>query len=209
MRVEAVFHMTPHFAYPLMVALAVLLLPMLLVMPASSPLGVALDLSLMFASTGSLLTFYVVAERSAGRSAWGALRRLPWLLAIGSGMSPWLTKAVWQGLQSETGEFVRTPKKGDKARQGRYKARTSLPWIEMLIAGESAAAVVAAFATHHYIAAPFATLFLMGFGYVSVMVCRERFASAPTALPERASEPSIVTMPVFESDERATDSAAA
>ena len=213
-RLEAVFHMTPHFAYPLMVMLAVLLLPMLLVMPASSPIGLVLDLSLMFASTGSLLTFYVVAERSQGRSAWGALRRLPWLLAIGSGMSPWLTKAVWQGLTAETGEFVRTPKKGDKAKQGRYRARTSLPWVEMLIGAESAAAVVAAIVTHHYIAAPFAMLFLMGFGYVSLTVTRERLglnlpALSPVAQPERISEPSLGTMPGFEEGARATDSAAA
>ncbi len=213
-RLEAVFHMTPHFAYPLMVLLAVLLLPMLLVMPASSPLGLILDLSLMFASTGSLLTFYVVAERSQQRSAWGALRRLPWLLAIGSGMSPYLTKAVWQGLTAETGEFVRTPKKGDRAKAGRYRARTSLPWVEMLIGLESAAAVTAAIVTHHYIAAPFAMLFLMGFGYVSLTVTRERLglnlpALAPVADLARDSEPSLGTMPSFEEGARATDSAAA
>ena len=197
-----------------MVLLAVLLLPMLLVMPASSPLGLMLDLSLMFASTGSLLTFYVVAERSQQRSAWGALRRLPWLLAIGSGMSPYLTKAVWQGLTAETGEFVRTPKKGDRAKAGRYRARTSLPWVEMLIGLESAAAVTAAIVTHHYIAAPFAMLFLMGFGYVSLTVTRERLglnlpAVAPLAEPARISEPSLGSMPSFEEGARATDSAAA
>jgi cellulose synthase/poly-beta-1,6-N-acetylglucosamine synthase-like glycosyltransferase len=34
-RVEAFFHLTPHFAYPLMVFLSVLLLPALLLMPAT------------------------------------------------------------------------------------------------------------------------------------------------------------------------------
>ncbi len=207
-RTEAVFHMTPHFAYPLMVMLAVLLLPMLLVMPVSDPLSLLLvDIPLMVGSTGSLLTFYVMAERSQGRSAWGALVRLPWLLAIGSGMSPWLTKAVWQGLQRETGEFVRTPKKGDRAKAGRYRARTSLPWVEMLIAAESVGSVVAAVATHHYIAAPFAMLFVMGFGYVSIAVTRERLAAAAPALAERPSEPSL--LPAFDEGASATDSAAA
>ncbi len=216
-RVEAFFHMTPHFAYPLMVLLAVLLLPMLLVMPVSDPLSLLLiDIPLMIGSTGSLLTFYMVAETSQGRSAWGALRRLPWLFALGSGMSPWLTRGVWEGLQAETGEFVRTPKKGESKRGGRYRARTQLPVIEIALAIESAVSVVCALTTRHYIAAPFAMLFVMGFGYVSLLVCRERFARlaprpAPVLLPERESDPGMVpvALPAFAKGARATDSAAA
>jgi cellulose synthase/poly-beta-1,6-N-acetylglucosamine synthase-like glycosyltransferase len=216
-RAEAVFHMTPHFAYPLMVLLAALLLPMLLVMPASDPLSLLLvDIPLMIGSTGSLATFYVVAERAQGRTALGALKRLPWLLAIGSGMAPWLTRAVWEGLQAETGEFVRTPKKGAKS-GGKYKARTILPVFEMVMAVEAALSVVAAITTRHYIAAPFALLFFMGFGYVSLSVVRERLAAAapaprPTApaLPAAAfrapvdSDPAF--LPAFAKTARATDS---
>jgi cellulose synthase/poly-beta-1,6-N-acetylglucosamine synthase-like glycosyltransferase len=192
-RTEAVFHMTPHFAYPLMMVLAVFLLPMLIVMPVSDPLSLLLvDIPLMVGSTGSLVTFYIVAERSQGRTARQALARIPWLIAIGAGMSPYLTKAVWEGLQSETGEFVRTPKKG-QAKEGRYRARTILPLVEIALTVESVASVVAAFATKHYIAMPFALLFVMGFGYVSVMVVHERLstlAPKPRALPEPA--PSMV-----------------
>ena len=36
-RIEAFFHMTPHFAYPLMVFLSLLLLPALILMPATNP----------------------------------------------------------------------------------------------------------------------------------------------------------------------------
>jgi cellulose synthase/poly-beta-1,6-N-acetylglucosamine synthase-like glycosyltransferase len=181
-RTEAVFHMTPHFAYPLMMLLAVLLLPMVLVMPAGDPLSLLLvDIPLMVGSTGSLATFYIVAERSQGRSALGALARLPWLLAIGAGMSPYLTRAVWEGLRGETGEFVRTPKKGQSARPGRYRARTILPVVEMLLTLESLASVFASIATKHYLAAPFALIFVMGFGFVSVNVIRERLAAAAPA----------------------------
>jgi cellulose synthase/poly-beta-1,6-N-acetylglucosamine synthase-like glycosyltransferase len=177
-RSEAIFHMTPHFAYPLMVLLAVLLLPMLIVMPASDPVALLLvDIPLMVGSTGSLATFYIVAERSQGRTALGALKRLPWLLAIGAGMSPYLTRAVWEGIFAETGEFVRTPKKGQSARPGRYTARTILPVFELLLTLESAASVYAAVATRHYIATPFAMIFVMGFGFVSFSVIRERMAN--------------------------------
>ncbi len=211
-RTEAVFHMTPHFAYPLMVLLAVLLLPMLLVMPVSDPLSLLLvDIPLMVGSTGSLATFYCVAERSQGRGVSSALRRLPWLLAIGAGMSPYLTKAVWEGLTADTGEFVRTPKKGQTKKSGRYQARTDLPVIEMVLALESMASVVAALRTGHYIAAPFAVIFVMGFGYVSLSVIRERFFTGDRVRVAVGQTESLSREPavVFADQADATDSIAA
>ncbi len=196
--------MTPHFAYPLMMLLAVFLLPMLLVMPVSDPLSLLLvDIPLMVGSTGSLATFYMVAERAQGRTALGALRRLPWLLAIGAGMSPYLTRAVWEGLQAETGEFVRTPKKGQSARSGRYRARTILPVIEMVLLLESIVSVYTALTTGHYIAAPFALLYVMGFGYVSYSVITERMA-AVAAAEARRPQPAVAA-----TAEEATESVAA
>src|SRR5262249_53905493 len=62
-RSEAVFHMTPHFAYPLMLFLSFFLLPMLIVMPASDPRSLLLvDVPLLFGSTGSVVAFYVHAD---------------------------------------------------------------------------------------------------------------------------------------------------
>ncbi|HEX3769717.1 MAG TPA: glycosyltransferase, partial [Polyangiaceae bacterium] len=91
-RVEAFFHMTPHFAYPLMVLLSVLLLPALVLMPATNPRTMLMiDLPLVVGTTGSLAGFYTMAELAQGRSVWGALRRLPALLALGAGLAPHLT----------------------------------------------------------------------------------------------------------------------
>ncbi len=54
-RIEAFFHMTPHFAYPLMVVLSVLLLPALILMPATNPTTMLIiDLPLCIGTTGSL-----------------------------------------------------------------------------------------------------------------------------------------------------------
>src|SRR3984885_13755223 len=62
-RVEAFFHMTPHFAYPLMVFLSVLLLPALILMPATDLRTMLLiDLPLVVGTTGSLAAFYAMAE---------------------------------------------------------------------------------------------------------------------------------------------------
>jgi hypothetical protein len=68
--------------------------------------------------------------------------------------------------------------------------------------------------TKHYIAAPFALLFVMGFGYVSALVFRERFAGVLAAREEEArllaardSDPSL--LPGFKREDAATDSVAA
>jgi cellulose synthase/poly-beta-1,6-N-acetylglucosamine synthase-like glycosyltransferase len=190
-RSEAVFHMTPHFAYPLMLFLSLFLLPMLIVMPASDPVSLLMvDVPLLFGSTGSVVAFYVTADLAQGRTVRSALRVLPSLMALGCGMSPYLTKGVYQGLFAATGEFVRTPKKGDKtALTQRYHARTLVPWIELLLAFENAVAFVAAIATKHYFAAPFALLFSFGYVWVSTLVIRERLTLATA----RSGRPRLVT----------------
>jgi cellulose synthase/poly-beta-1,6-N-acetylglucosamine synthase-like glycosyltransferase len=191
-RFEAVFHMTPHFAYPLMLFLSAFLLPMLVVMPASDPVSLLLvDVPLLFGSTGSVVAFYVTADVSQGRSVWGALKRLPSLMALGCGMSPYLTKAVVQGMGRVTGEFVRTPKKGEKsAKAQRYHARTQLPLVEIVLALENALAIGVAIETRHFFAAPFALLFSFGYAWVASLVIRERLAVAAKL---QTARPRLVT----------------
>ena len=61
-RIEAFFHLTPHFAYPLLVLLSVLLLPALVLMPATNTMTmIMVDLPLCVATTGSLAAFYMLA----------------------------------------------------------------------------------------------------------------------------------------------------
>lgn len=186
-RLEAFFHLTPHFAYPLMMLLSVLLLPALILMPATDPrMMLVVDLPLCLGATGSLATFYVVAERAQGRSAWHAMRRLPMLIALGAGLAPHLSRAVHEGLKSMAGEFVRTPKKGITA--GRYRQHAELPLLEIGLALLSAASVIASLETGHWFAAPFASLFMLGYSYVAWLVVAEQVAVRRTALA-RASEP--------------------
>ncbi len=174
-RVEAFFHLTPHFAYPLMVFLSVLLLPALLLMPATNVRTMLMvDLPLVIGTTGSLAAFYCMAEAAQGRSRWGALRQLPALLALGAGLAPHLSKAVWEGLHSMAGEFVRTPKKGTL--QGRYRAAADLPMIETALCLVSAGSTAASIETGHWFATPFAMLFAFGYGYVAFFVASEQLA---------------------------------
>src|SRR5260221_2005204 len=147
-RVEASFHMLPHFAYPLTLLLSVLLLPALIVLPATDGRTLLLiDLPLCIGATGSLVTFYSMAETAQGGTVWGALRRLPALIALGAGLSPHLTRAVADGMGSMAGEFVRTPKRGAAAR--RYWQYARLPMLEIGLRLVSLASVLASIATSH------------------------------------------------------------
>jgi len=203
-RIEAVFHMTPHFAYPLLVLLSVLLLPALLLMPATSNLTMFLvDLPLLSASTGSLAAFYMEAERAQGRPRVAALAKLPMLIALGTGLAPHLTLAVRDGLQSMAGEFVRTPKQGSNA--ARYKARADLPMVEVGLALWSFAAVVASIQTGHWFATPFAMLFTLGYGYVAMLVAseqaeRRRAALSSGSAVERPSDAPLAAANEVDSD---------
>ena len=168
--------MTPHFAYPLMVLLSVLLLPALILMPATDPTTMLLiDLPLCIGTTGSLAAFYSMAEAAQGRRRIDAIKTLPTLLALGAGLAPHLTKAVLDGLRSMSGEFVRTPKHGAN-HSNRYRARADLPTIEIALCLISFASVVASIETGHWFATPFAMLFTFGYGYVASLVASEQVA---------------------------------
>ena len=197
-RIEAFFHMTPHFAYPLLVLLSVMLLPALVLLPATNTMTmIIVDMPLCSATTGSLLAFYMLAESAQGRSRLGALKRLPMIIALGTGLAPHLSKAVLEGWRQMAGEFVRTPKHGVK--KGRYTMRADLPIFEIALAALSAVSTLASIRTGHYFATPFAMLFTVGYGYVAMLIAREQSARrrAPAAetpaaeLMERAviSEP--------------------
>jgi hypothetical protein len=182
--------MLPHMAYPLMVLLTVLLLPALLALPAADVSTMLLvDLPLCLGATGSLGAFYATAEVAQGRSAWSAIKRLPLLIALGAGLAPHLSRAVWSGYRSMAGEFVRTPKRGAAA--GRYWQVADLPMIEVLLCLLCAATVVASITTEHWFALPFAALFMLGYGGVAALVVGEQLRARRQSmfpLPREAME---------------------
>jgi cellulose synthase/poly-beta-1,6-N-acetylglucosamine synthase-like glycosyltransferase len=187
-RIEATFHLLPHFAYPATVLLTLMLLPALIFMPATSYRALLLvDLPLCLGATGSLAAFYGMAEVARGRSRWSAIVKLPALIALGAGLAPHLTSAVFDGLRSMAGEFVRTPKRGEA--RGRYRQVAKLPFAELALGAISVASVVAAAETRHYLALPFACLFALGYAYVAVLVVTEQFArplAEPVSVPPPA-----------------------
>ncbi len=188
-KIEATYHLTPHFTSPLMLVLSILLLPMLAILPGTDVRSMFLiDLPLAFSTTGSLAAFYMHAEVKQGRSALVALRRLPALMAVGTGMAPWVTKAVIEGLRTMAGEFVRTPKKG-KNDDKRYQASIKIPTAEVVLSLISFGSTVAALQNGHWFAAPFAALFAFGYGYIAVLLIDEQLER------RRAARNSLVPVP--------------
>jgi len=187
-KIEATYHLTPHFTSPLMLLLSVLLLPMLAILPGTDPRSMFLiDLPLALSTTGSLAAFYMHAESAQGRSPLVALRRLPALMALGTGMAPWVTRAVFEGLRSMAGEFVRTPKKGNEG--DRYRAAIKIPVAEVILSLISFGSTIAAVQNGHWFAAPFAALFTFGYAYVAALLIDEQLER------RRAERRSLVPVP--------------
>jgi glycosyltransferase involved in cell wall biosynthesis len=196
LRIEAAFHMLPHFAYPLMLLLSILLLPALILMPATDlRTMLVVDLPLCLGATGSLVTFYAMAERAQGRSAWQAVMNMPSLIALGAGLSPHITRAVIEGSRTMAGEFVRTPKRGRDA--SRYRQATKWPMVEIALGCLSGASVIVAIQTNHWVALPFAGLFMVGYFYVASRLVGEqllarRYSLLPAEKRRMDVEPSAM-----------------
>jgi cellulose synthase/poly-beta-1,6-N-acetylglucosamine synthase-like glycosyltransferase len=115
-KLEAAFHLTSNAAYPLLLALAVLLPPVLLA-PATLPRAAVWALQALLLGFGLLpvALFLAVARRAAGAGPGCAARDAAAALVLGVGLSVSNARAVLEGLGRRTGEFVRTPKSGDGA----------------------------------------------------------------------------------------------
>ncbi len=190
-RIEAFFHLTPHFVYPLTLALVLLLLPVLAAAPAGD-VGtmILMDLPLCLAAFSSLAGFFMHAESTLGRSRLGALALLPAIIAVGTGMAPFLSAAVVQGLRTRGGRFVRTPKRG--ADRWRYQARVAFPVVEIFCGLVTASSAVISVLRGHWLATPFAILFTLGFGYVSAAIISEQLARRRGAV-STVGRPLVVT----------------
>jgi hypothetical protein len=163
-------------------------------MPATNTVTMLIvDLPLCTATTGSLAAFYMLAESAQGRPRLGALKRLPMIIALGTGLAPHLSKAVFEGWQHMAGEFVRTPKHG--VNKGRYRAVADLPLLETGLSALSVVSVIASVQTGHYFATHFALLFTVGYAYVAVLLVTEQAARRRDAVPARS--PVVTTDPAL------------
>jgi cellulose synthase/poly-beta-1,6-N-acetylglucosamine synthase-like glycosyltransferase len=200
-KVEAVYHLTANMSYPLMVVMSALLIPAMICRFYQGWFQMLLiDVPLFTASTFSIAVFYLMSERELFPKTWKkTFYYLPFLMALGIGLTVTNTKAVMEALFGIKSAFVRTPKyrvaqKGEKSQAAKYRKRLKLaPWIELLLGCYFALAILYTFSNHNYFTAPFLILFVIGYWYTGLMSLLqgrfERWRSGGASAEESSPKP--------------------
>jgi cellulose synthase/poly-beta-1,6-N-acetylglucosamine synthase-like glycosyltransferase len=176
-KVESVYHLTANLSYPLMVVMSALLIPAMICRFYQGWFQMLLiDFPLFTASSFSIAVFYVMSQREIHPKTWKkTFFYLPFLMAIGIGLTVTNSKAVMEAIFGIKSAFVRTPKyrvalKGEKSQAAKYRKRLKLtPWIELLLGCYFLAAILYTFSNHNYFTAPFLILFVLGYWYTGLM----------------------------------------
>src|ERR1700691_1430559 len=175
-KAEAFFHLTANVSYPLMVFLSIILLPAMIVRFYQRWFQVlVIDLPLFLASTCSISSFYLAAERTLYPKNWKrTFLFLPFVLAVGIGLAVVNSLAVIEAICGVRSEFVRTPKyrveagakhDGVWAKKKYHKSAGWMPFAEVLLGLYFAAAVVYALQNENFATIPFLLLFVWGYLY--------------------------------------------
>jgi cellulose synthase/poly-beta-1,6-N-acetylglucosamine synthase-like glycosyltransferase len=175
-KVEAFFHLTANVAYPLMIALAFLLLPATIVRFNQGWFQMLyIDLPLWLLSTASVSTFYMVSQRELYRDWRWRLKYVPFLMAFGIGLSVSNSKAVLEAIFGVKTAFKRTPKYRIESKTDRWYTKDYLgrsgfiPALEILLGLYFVFIATYAFSNENYPSIPFLLLFIVGFMYMGLL----------------------------------------
>ena len=177
-KIEATLHLTANIAYPLMIVFSVILLPAMIVRFYQGWFQMLyLDLPLFLASTCSVSSFYMVAQRELYPRQWlSRIKYMPFIMATGIGLAVTNAKAVIEALLGQQSEFVRTPKyhleAGEDGWERKKYVRRRAGWIpivELSLAAYFAFTLVYSFTMENYLTTPFMLLFFMGYSYMGTM----------------------------------------
>jgi cellulose synthase/poly-beta-1,6-N-acetylglucosamine synthase-like glycosyltransferase len=170
---EAFAHLTPNLAYPLMILVTALMLPVMIVRFYQGWQQLLLiDIPFMTANFFSVWAFYIYAQKERnGGSAWKALKMMPALIAAGVALTLNNTRAFFEALAGHQTEFVRTPKyaingaqKANAPALSKYRSKVgALPWLELGMGIYFLVMVGYAIETYNYLAAPLLSIFVAGY----------------------------------------------
>src|SRR5437660_121714 len=176
-KIEARYYLTANLSYPLMVVLSVMLLPAMIIRFYQGWFQMLyIDLPLFLASTFSISSFYLVSQKELFPGKWHrAVLYLPFLMALGIGLTITNTRAVLEALLGKQSAFARTPtyrveSRKDKVGTPKYRLRLGwVPWLELLIGSYFALTVFYAMDNQNFITVPFLILFVVGYWYTGLM----------------------------------------
>ena len=180
-KTEASFHLTANCNYPLLLLLAVVMVPALFIRGSvgeGAALGqtavLFLDAPLFGAAMLSVVNFYAVSQWALRRDWWKQLWVVPLVLATGIGLSVNNTRAVLGTARRGGSPFVRTAKygvvrSGDPWLSKHYRQWSVLqPVIELALGLYFTGAIGYAIATGLFAAIPLLGLFQSGFLLVAL-----------------------------------------
>jgi cellulose synthase/poly-beta-1,6-N-acetylglucosamine synthase-like glycosyltransferase len=176
-KAEAFFHLTANISYPLMVLLSTMLLPAMIVRFYQGWVQMlVIDLPLFLASTCSISSFYLVAQKELRpKNWWRTFLYMPFVMAIGIGISVRNAQAVIEAIVGKKSEFARTPKfkiegKQDSFVSKKYRNKAGwMPYAEIMLGVYFFFTVLYAVLNENYATVPFLLLFVWGYLYTGLM----------------------------------------
>jgi cellulose synthase/poly-beta-1,6-N-acetylglucosamine synthase-like glycosyltransferase len=176
-KVEATFHLTANFAYPLMIVLSVLMFPAMVIRYNMGWYEMMLiDVPLFMGATLSVCSFYLMSQREVFAETWKArVKYLPAVLSVGIGLSVNNARAVLEALFGHQSEFTRTPKyrvekASDEWKQKRYRGAVNfVPFLELGLGFYFTYMAIYAATYGIFGTLPFILLFQFGFLYTGVL----------------------------------------
>src|SRR6266852_5488940 len=194
-KAEAFFHLTANISYPLMVFFSAMLLPAMIVRAYQRWFQMLfIDLPLFLASTCSVSSFYLVAQKELRpKNWWRTFLYMPFVMAVGIGISVRNAKAVLEAIQGKKDSFA---KKSYKNKAG------WMPYAEVLLGLYFAATIVYAVINQNYAAIPFLLLFVWGYLYTGLMSLGQTYfahlrfgVNAPEMRPASSGAPGFLSHP--------------
>jgi hypothetical protein len=135
-----------------------------------------IDLPLFLASTCSISSFYLVAQKEIRpKTWWRTFFYMPFVMAVGIGISIRNAQAVLEAIVGKKTEFARTPKFKIEGKKGTFIAKTYrnkagwMPFAEIFLGIYFAGTVAYAIANENYATIPFLLLFVWGYLYTGCM----------------------------------------
>lgn len=175
LKLEATFHLTANFAYPLMMLLSLLMFPAMVIRYNMGMWEMLIvDVPLFMGATLSVCSFYMASQKEIFGAAWKSrLKYLPAALAVGIGLSVNNAKAVLEAIFGQQSEFTRTPKyrvegQSDEWKRKRYKGSLNfVPFVELLLGLYFTVMAYYAATNDIWGTLPFIFLFQAGFLYAA------------------------------------------
>ncbi len=175
---EAFFHLTANISYPLMVLLSTMLLPAMIVRFYQGWFQMlVIDLPLFLASTCSISSFYLVAQKELRPKTWyRTFFYMPFVMATGIGISVRNAQAVIEAHHREEKRIrahaeiqYRRQKRVLRAKKSYRNKAGWMPFAEIVLGVYFALTVLYAVVNENYATVPFLLLFVWGYLYTGCM----------------------------------------